>query len=443
MKFKLSEIDANPFRHIDRYPVREDKIQALRESIRSTSFWDNIVARVVGGRAQIAYGHHRLEALRREYVADHEVNLITRDLPDDMMLKIMANENMNEWGSSATVEHETIRAVVYAFAEGRIELAAPAPKTSVNQLRYAPSFKQGDPPDDFRRMPYSAKTVADFLGWTEPSGDPQRRVVTALWALDFIESGTLTEASFVDLTSYQASAVVQQARKAKADSEARAKLEQEKAELQARAAEAARKAAAEAETRRAESARQAAAARDETEQRRHQREAEAARQEREQSEARRVEAERRRENATAREQQHRAQAKKDASVVGGDVGAAFRSEKTSYKTAFKAAARTAPDKAPVMIDTYVTQVAARIHRLFEPDYHELAQKLDELTRFRDSISPERRLYLSRELTSLAARVEQYRARLSSEAGESPDRAPDIEILDAEVVEEPTMKEITS
>jgi hypothetical protein len=441
VEFKISEVDANPFRHIDRYPVREDKIQALRESIRSTSFWDNIVARVVDGRAQIAYGHHRLEALRREYNGDFKINLIVRELPDDMMLKIMANENMNEWGSSATVEHETIRAVVHAYAEGRIELAVPGAKTP--QLRRAPSFVIGHVPADVGNIKaYTAQTVADFLGWTESTGRPQRRVSDGLAALELIESGTLTEASFVDLTSYQASAVVQQARKAKADSEARAKLEQQRAEKQAQAAEAARKSHEEAEARRAEAARQAAAARDEAEQRRHQREAEDQRRQAAEAQKLQREAERQRDTATAREQQHRAQAKKDASVVGGDVGAAFRSEKTTYKTAFKAAARTAPEKAPVMIDTYVSQVAARIHRLFEPDYHELAQKLDELIRFRDNISPDRRLYLSRELTSLAARVEQYRARLSSEAGESPDRAPDIEILDAEVVEESTMKEIT-
>jgi hypothetical protein len=34
------------------------------------------------------------------------------------MLKIMARENMSEWGSSVTVEHETIRAVVEAYGAG-------------------------------------------------------------------------------------------------------------------------------------------------------------------------------------------------------------------------------------------------------------------------------------------------------------------------------------
>ena len=53
----------------------------------------------------------------------------------------MAHENMNEWEHNSLVEQETVRAVVEAFAEGKIEL----PSTSVRPgkagtFRLAPSF---------------------------------------------------------------------------------------------------------------------------------------------------------------------------------------------------------------------------------------------------------------------------------------------------------------
>src|SRR5215469_5150343 len=114
MQFALKDIQANPFRRIERYPLRRDKILALRESLRATGFWGNVVARLSQGKPQIAYGHHRLQALREEYEKEpnREIELIIHDLDDEAMIKVMARENMEEWGTSAAVEQETVRATV-------------------------------------------------------------------------------------------------------------------------------------------------------------------------------------------------------------------------------------------------------------------------------------------------------------------------------------------
>ena len=45
-KFRVGDIQPNPFRHLDRYPIKREKVEALRESLRSTGFWDNVVARI-------------------------------------------------------------------------------------------------------------------------------------------------------------------------------------------------------------------------------------------------------------------------------------------------------------------------------------------------------------------------------------------------------------
>ncbi len=104
-------------------------------------------------------------ALRELYAQDHEVDIIVRDLDDGTMLKVMANENMAEWKSSASVDHETVRAVVQAYADGRIELDGVPRSTPKNSIRYAPSFCQGVDVGGARPLPYSAHTVAAFLGW--------------------------------------------------------------------------------------------------------------------------------------------------------------------------------------------------------------------------------------------------------------------------------------
>lgn len=72
------------------------------------------------------------------------------------------------------MQTETIRALVKAYARGEITLPPLPAKTSKNQIRYAPSFIQGDPSvtsqtdikslESLRKYPYSARQWAEFLG---------------------------------------------------------------------------------------------------------------------------------------------------------------------------------------------------------------------------------------------------------------------------------------
>ena len=91
LRITLSKIHPNPYRRLDRYPVLESKVEARRASIRETSFWDNLVARphpTLPGHVQLAYGHNRLEAVRREFSEEHEIGLVVRDLDNGTMVKI-------------------------------------------------------------------------------------------------------------------------------------------------------------------------------------------------------------------------------------------------------------------------------------------------------------------------------------------------------------------
>ena len=96
MNVRLKDLEANPFRKIKRYPIRRDKVDALKQSFERTGFWDNIVGRSNNGHFEIAYGHHRLIALKEHYGNNHQVGVIVRDLSDSDMLQIMAAENMED-----------------------------------------------------------------------------------------------------------------------------------------------------------------------------------------------------------------------------------------------------------------------------------------------------------------------------------------------------------
>jgi len=92
---------------MDEYPIDKEKVESLKSSIKDTSFWDNILARKVKDSFQIAYGHHRLVALRELNIK--EVDIPVKDIDDGMMIKIMANENRDTYKANRAVMVETVK----------------------------------------------------------------------------------------------------------------------------------------------------------------------------------------------------------------------------------------------------------------------------------------------------------------------------------------------
>jgi hypothetical protein len=137
------------------------------------------------GAFQIAFGHHRLVALRERNV--ETVEIIVRDLSNEDMLRMMALENLEDYGASAWVELETIRTTIEAYGKGEIELPPVPAKTRSHLVKY-------DPPDSADH-PYTKSTVAEFLGWTKkgPRGsiEPNYACEVAFTALDCIEKGII------------------------------------------------------------------------------------------------------------------------------------------------------------------------------------------------------------------------------------------------------------
>ena len=107
MKIKVKDLRPNPYRDLEKYEIDSCKVDALVTSIEETSFWDNIVVRKAGDVYQIAYGHSRLEAIKK--VGLKEVDVPVRELDDAMMIKIMANENLDEWKLDPVVINESVR----------------------------------------------------------------------------------------------------------------------------------------------------------------------------------------------------------------------------------------------------------------------------------------------------------------------------------------------
>jgi hypothetical protein len=258
MKVKIKNIKPNPFRKIERYPIREEKVQALIKSFEATGIWPVILGRQVGSYIEIPFGHHRKAAWERLFKPNDEIEITPQVLSDTDMLKMMAHENMEEWGTSAIVEIETIAAVVEAYAEGKIELNGLPKDTRKSAIRYAPSYVSGRLQESCDR-PYTLNSVASFLGWVYDNGKPFNKVGTSLAALQLIEEGILTTDHFEGLKTTQAEELVKETRARKEQREAEAKeseVRRQQAEKRARDAETyqARKVAEEQEAYHAEQA---------------------------------------------------------------------------------------------------------------------------------------------------------------------------------------------
>lgn len=111
---KISTIDSNPLRQLDKYPFNEHKLDALGRSIEDVGLWEGVIARRHGNRVQLAFGHHRIEAARhsKRYGEDGKIPVIVRDLTDEEMLQFMGRENLEDYNADFPVMLETWEAAI-------------------------------------------------------------------------------------------------------------------------------------------------------------------------------------------------------------------------------------------------------------------------------------------------------------------------------------------
>jgi len=176
MKVKIKDLQPNPFRDIKNYPINPAKIESLKKSINQTGFWDNILARKNNGKIEIAYGHHRLKVLKELFKPDYEIDISIKDLDDAMMIRIMANENDESWGTSPKIIDETVR-VARDFLKKRPE--------------FSPRRK-------FQQMPgtsIEAQMISAFLGGNWGA----RRVYYSLERLGLIKNGIIDKEAIENL----------------------------------------------------------------------------------------------------------------------------------------------------------------------------------------------------------------------------------------------------
>jgi hypothetical protein len=199
----IADLKPNPYRRLDEYEIIREKVDKLKQSIESTGFWGTIVGRPKGRFLEIAFGHHRLVALRE--MKAKTVDLIVKDLTNEQMLKMMANENLEEWGHSALVEIETIEATLEAAGKKEITLPPIPAHTNPNYIKRLPQ--------DNGAVVYTMFSIAEFLGWTRENNrsrkQPDLACEMAFKAIDAMKNGWLQRAELKGLKRTEAWLLVQ------------------------------------------------------------------------------------------------------------------------------------------------------------------------------------------------------------------------------------------
>lgn len=245
MKISLKDVLNNPHRDLMSNPLNEEKIEKLRSSIQDTGFWDNVLVRKSEehpGKFEIAYGHHRVEAARREKMA--EADFIVKKLSYDMMLEVMSRENDEAYGNDLRTTIESVSALVKAVASGKIDAKKIAPDegqgSRPDTYRYAPSFVVGKRSGSkFDLLPYTPLSLGKFLGFTKvKEGEKgtvqvEEKVTAALVTLEMQEAKIWTKADLGKFRTEDGVIPVDRVIKASKDSTDRNALRVKRAEIKA------------------------------------------------------------------------------------------------------------------------------------------------------------------------------------------------------------------
>lgn len=211
---RLSKLDPNPFRDgsggtppatwesvAEAYGFDAKKLEELQKSYQTNGVWAGVHVRQAGGRFQVVFGHHRVEAARR--LGLEAIQVIVGEYDADKMVKMMASENSEEYGHDfALGVMNAVEAVVKAYGAGLVELEKPG-ETTKNAWYDAPSFVLHGTADRQYSRPYTATSVGRYLGWVQRDNEKVQgslRVRTALAALELIEKGVLKRSQLKGLS---------------------------------------------------------------------------------------------------------------------------------------------------------------------------------------------------------------------------------------------------
>lgn len=115
----LDQIVRNPWRDIELYPISDERLAGLRDSIKDHGFFSSVKGRRRNGKVELGCGHARIAAARKAKL--DTVPIFIDDLDDDAMLRLMTDENALQSGANPGAVMNEVAAVTRRLIEGLLE----------------------------------------------------------------------------------------------------------------------------------------------------------------------------------------------------------------------------------------------------------------------------------------------------------------------------------
>ena len=154
---KIKDIKQNPFKKfINNGRLDDGRVAKLQESLAHGTLPNSFFARKIDGNWELAHGHHRLEAFKRKYGKDFELDVHQIGYDDETMLVDMVRENLTHRDSD------------FKDTEGSCVLARSWLESKVKTVKQFDSLKKtGIHPKGKKGgsepLPDSCRSIAKFL----------------------------------------------------------------------------------------------------------------------------------------------------------------------------------------------------------------------------------------------------------------------------------------
>ena len=97
MRLKLSELNPNPFKkHINGGRLDEETLHKIMSNVDKLKVMGALPVYKKGSKYYLIAGHHRVEAFKRKFGNDYEVEVVIHDYDKDQVLRGMIIENLTQ-----------------------------------------------------------------------------------------------------------------------------------------------------------------------------------------------------------------------------------------------------------------------------------------------------------------------------------------------------------
>ena len=125
MKIKLKDLKPNPYKQqINKGKLNEVQVEEISGNLDELGLMGAIPIVKIDGNYHLVNSHHRVEALKRKFGGNYEIEVILHSYSDDQLLKGMVVENLSQRGSDFHEEVENIRVVENYLNKNKDKLEA-------------------------------------------------------------------------------------------------------------------------------------------------------------------------------------------------------------------------------------------------------------------------------------------------------------------------------